>query len=126
MKKEMNIYLVDDDSSMRKSVIRLLKSLGMKAQAFESAEDFLAAEIDSDLPSCLILDIRMPGLTGMELQDELLKRDYCLPIIFITGHGDIPMSVKAMKKGAVDFLKKPFDEYTIEDNFSRIISDIQY
>jgi FixJ family two-component response regulator len=115
MKKEANIYLVDDDSSMRKGVMRLLKSLGMNARAFESAEEFLAAEIDVKGHSCLILDIRMPGLTGMELQEELLKRDYCLPIIFITGHGDIPMSVDAMKKGAVDFLKKPFDEKDLLD-----------
>ncbi len=110
MKKRANVYVVDDDPSMRKGVMRLLKSLGMNAASFESAEDFLAAEIDAAGPSCLILDIRMPGLTGMELQDELVKRDYCMPIIFITGHGDIPMSVQAMKKGAVDFLKKPFDE----------------
>ncbi len=109
MRKEATIYLVDDDPSMRKGVMRLLKSLGMKAQAFESAEEFLSADVSPDGPSCLILDIRMPGLTGMELQDELLKRDSCMPIIFITGHGDIPMSVQAMKKGAVDFLAKPVD-----------------
>ena len=115
MKKDACIYLVDDDSSMRKGVLRLLKSLGMKARAFESAEAFLAAEVSQAGPSCLILDIRMPGLTGMELQDELLKRDSCMPIIFITGHGDIPMSVQAMKKGAVDFLTKPFDEKDLLD-----------
>ena len=105
-----SVYIVDDDVSMRKGLLRLLKSLKVNAVAFESAEEFLSAELDSDGPACVISDIRMPGMTGMELQEALVARDYCMPIIFITGHGDIPMSVKAMKKGAVDFLKKPFDE----------------
>ena len=104
------VYIVDDDSSMRRGLLRLLKSLDIKARAFASAEEFLDAELDTNTAGCLILDIRMPGLTGMELQEALSAREYCMPIIFITGHGDIPMSVRAMKKGAVDFLKKPFDE----------------
>jgi FixJ family two-component response regulator len=105
-----NVYVIDDDASMRKSLLRLLKSLGVAASGFVSAEAFLEAGVESDRPCCMILDIRMPGLTGMELQERLVDRDYCMPIIFITGHGDLPMGVKAMKQGAVDFLKKPFDE----------------
>lgn len=108
--KEFNVYVVDDDLSVRKGITRLLKSSGIESYSFESAVDFLEANIESELPCCLILDVRMPKITGMELQEQLIKDDYCMPIIFITGHGDIPMGVKAMKKGAVDFLKKPFEE----------------
>ena len=105
-----SVFVVDDDASMRKSLMRLLKSLGVEATGFVSAEAFLAAEVESDGPCCMILDIRMPGMTGMELQEKLVMRQYAMPIIFITGHGDLPMGVEAMKKGAVDFLRKPFDE----------------
>jgi FixJ family two-component response regulator len=105
-----SVFVVDDDASMRKSLMRLLKSLGVEATGFVSAEAFLEAEIESDGPSCMILDIRMPGMTGMELQEKLVMRQYSMPIIFITGHGDLPMGVQAMKQGAVDFLRKPFDE----------------
>ena len=110
-----HVYVVDDDDLMRKGVVRLLKSSGLEATAFTSAEDFLAAEIEGDEPSCLVLDIQMPGLNGLELQDKLIARNYCMPIIFITGHGDIPLSVQAMKKGAIDFLKKPFDDMDLLD-----------
>jgi FixJ family two-component response regulator len=109
------VYVVDDDPSMRKGLQRLLKSLNVKTQAFASAEEFLEADIETDAPSCLILDIRMPGLTGMELQEALVTQDYCMPIIFITGHGDVSMSVKAMKNGAVDFLPKPFNDQDLID-----------
>jgi FixJ family two-component response regulator len=122
MKKQATVYVVDDDPSMRKGLMRLLKSLNIPATAYESAEDFLAAEISPDGPACLVLDIRMPGLTGMELQEKLTERNYCMPIIFITGHGDIPMSVKAMKMGAVDFLKKPFDEKELLDAIDTALS----
>jgi FixJ family two-component response regulator len=109
-KKHAYVYVVDDDASMRKGVLRLLKSLGFQAQAFASADEFLEAGVETKMPSCLVLDIRMPGLSGMELQEALRAREYSMPIVFITGHGDVPMSVKAMKLGAVDFLKKPFDQ----------------
>jgi FixJ family two-component response regulator len=109
-KKHAYVYVVDDDASMRKGVLRLLKSLGFQAQAFASADEFLEADVETKMPSCLVLDIRMPGLSGMELQEALRAREYSMPIVFITGHGDVLMSVKAMKLGAVDFLKKPFDQ----------------
>ena len=102
------IFIIDDDASVRKSLSRLLGSMGFAAETFASAELFLDRE-HYDGVGCIILDVRMPGLSGMDLQDELNKADYSMPIIFITGHGDIPMSVQAMKKGAADFLSKPFD-----------------
>lgn len=114
-KDNVIIYAVDDDASMRKSLVRLLKSAGFKTEAFASAEQFLKADIRTDKLLCLISDIRMPGMTGMELQEEINKKDVSMPIVFITGHGDIPMSVSAMKKGAVDFLKKPFDQRDLLD-----------
>jgi RNA polymerase sigma factor (sigma-70 family) len=103
------IFVVDDDPSVRKSLERLMKSVGFKVETFVSAEEFLQRKPYSG-PSCLVLDVRMPGLSGIDLQKELAQKEISLPIVFITGHGDIPMSVKAMKDGAVDFLPKPFDE----------------
>jgi FixJ family two-component response regulator len=103
------VFIVDDDASVRKSVSRLLTSLGFDTETFASAEMFLKRERYDGI-GCILLDIRMPGLSGMDLQDELNKTDESMPIVFITGHGDVPMSVKAMKKGAADFLIKPFDE----------------
>jgi FixJ family two-component response regulator len=101
------VFLIDDDSSVRRALTRLIKSAGYPVLAFASAGEFLENNVPSDGLACLVLDIRMPGLSGLDLQGELQKRDSILPIIFITGHGDIPMSVKAMKAGAVDFLPKP-------------------
>ena len=103
------VFVIDDDPSVLKSLSRLLRSLGFDAETFASAELFLARE-HYDGVGCIVLDVRMPGLSGMDLQDELSKADYSMPIIFISGHGNIPMSVQAMKKGAVDFLTKPFDD----------------
>jgi len=103
------VFVVDDDASVRKSLSRLLRSLGFEVETFVSAELFLERD-PYDGVGCIILDIRMPGLDGLTLQDHLAKADYGMPIIFITGHGDVPMSVRAMKKGAVDFLPKPFDD----------------
>ena len=104
------VFIVDDDPLVRKGVTRLLKSAGYITNSFPSPEEFLESGYYSEGPSCLILDVKMPGLSGFELQEELSKAHYKMPIIFITGHGDIPSSVKAMKKGAVDFLSKPFEE----------------
>ncbi len=101
------VFLIDDDSSVRRALTRLIRSAGYPVLAFASAGEFLENSVPSDGPACLVLDIRMPGLSGLDLQGELQKRDSILPIIFITGHGDIPMSVQAMKAGAVDFLPKP-------------------
>jgi FixJ family two-component response regulator len=103
------IFIIDDDASLRKSLSRLLRSAGYTTEAFASAEEFLARDHYGGI-GCLLLDVQMPGLSGMDLQKELNKADYHMPIIFITGHGDIPMSVKAMKDGALDFLTKPFHD----------------
>ena len=104
------VFLIDDDASVRKALARLIKSAGYRVLTFASASEFLDGNVACDGPVCLVLDIRMPGLTGLDLQGELQKRDAIFPIIFITGHGDIPTSVKAMKAGAVDFLPKPVDD----------------
>jgi FixJ family two-component response regulator len=103
------IFVIDDDASVRKSLSRLLRSAGYGAETFASAEEFLGRD-HYDGIGCLLLDVQMPGLSGMGLQEDLNKADYHMPIIFITGHGDIPMSVEAMKKGAIDFLTKPFQD----------------
>src|SRR6185312_6279821 len=102
------VCIVDDDQSMRRSVQRLFKSAGYTAEIFASAEDYLAREI-FDGPTCLVLDVRMPGLNGLGLQETLRSRAGCEQIVFITGHSDVPTCTQAMKKGAVDFLLKPFD-----------------
>lgn len=106
---EPTVFVVDDDRSVRKALTRLLRSAGLKVTTFACAEAFLASEV-RNRPGCLVLDLRMPGLNGLELQRTLAASGDGHPIVFITGHGDIPTSVKAMKAGAVDFLPKPFDE----------------
>jgi FixJ family two-component response regulator len=108
MPESSTVFLVDDDPSVRRALTRLIKSAGYTVQAFASARDFLAYwRATDEVPACLVLDVRMPGLSGLDLQHELQAAHTLLPIIFVTGHGDIPMSVKAMKEGAVDFLPKP-------------------
>src|SRR5262245_57065607 len=104
---ESRVYVVEDDPSMRNALRSLLKSVGLGVELFASAEEFLAKD-RPEAPSCLILDVRLPGLSGMELQRQLTSSNIHIPIIFITAHGDIPMSVRAMKAGAVEFLTKPF------------------
>jgi FixJ family two-component response regulator len=116
--KKGTIFVVDDDPLVRKGVQRLLKSAGYFTEVFPSAKDFLASDYSSEGPGCLILDVKMPGLSGFDLQEKLLAASYAMPIIFITGHGDIPSSVKAMKKGAVDFLSKPFEDQDLFDAIS--------
>jgi FixJ family two-component response regulator len=106
---EAIVFVVDDDLSFRRSVERLLRLGGFRVQPFASAHEFISAEIP-DLPACLVSDVRMAGLSGLDLQGELTRIGRPIPIIFITGHGDIPMSVRAIKAGAVDFLTKPFHE----------------
>jgi FixJ family two-component response regulator len=101
------VYVVDDEPSIRNSTKELAESVGLRVQTFATAQDFLGSE-RPDVPGCLVLDVRLPGLSGLDLQRELGRMDNPLPIIFITGHGDIPMTVRAMKAGAVDFLAKPF------------------
>jgi FixJ family two-component response regulator len=103
------VFIVDDDRDVRDSLRRLLTSVGLAAEVFDTAQAFLTAR-RTDAPSCLVLDVRLPGLSGLDLQRELAAADISVPIVFLTGYGDIPMSVRAMKAGAVEFLTKPFRE----------------
>jgi RNA polymerase sigma factor (sigma-70 family) len=103
------VFVVDDDHSVRQAVSRLLTSAGYRCEAFPSAAGFLARP-PADAPSCLLLDLRMPGMGGLELQKQLVEAGHRLPIVFVTGHGDVPSSVQAMRRGAVDFLLKPFTD----------------
>jgi FixJ family two-component response regulator len=111
---EATVFVVDDDTSVRTALKRLIKSLGFKVETFDSAQAFLKHG-PHDGPACLVLDIRMPGMSGIELQEQLTDTGLGMPIIFITGHGNIPMSVKAMKAGAVDFIEKPFEDQNLID-----------
>ena len=111
---EPMVFVVDDDESLRKALKRLIKSVGMNVETFATAREFLSRQ-HYEGPSCLVLDVRMPGLSGLDLQQELVKADLTLPIIFITGHGNIPMSVQAIKAGAIDFLEKPFEDQALLD-----------
>lgn len=111
------VYVVDDDESIRGALTSLLMSVGIHVRAFESADDFLAAEMP-DVPSCLILDIRLRGTSGLTLQQDPFKESVRFPVIFLTGHGDIEMSVKAMKAGAFDFMTKPFKDQDLIDTIA--------
>ena len=114
------VFVVDDDSSVRSALKRLIKSVGYKVITFISAQEFLEYD-HPDIPSCLVLDIRMPGLSGLELQEKMVTQELTIPTIFITGHGNIPTSVRAMKAGAVDFLEKPFDDQVFLDAIHQAI-----
>ena len=115
---EYVVFIIDDDPSMRRSLESLIRSVGLKPQSFETTQDFLLAE-RPEAPCCLVLDVRLPGRSGLEFQRELIKSGIRLPVIFITGHGDIPMSVAAMKAGAVEFLTKPFRDQDFDDAVHR-------
>ena len=114
---EGHVFLVDDDEAVRDALTLLLESVGLRVTAFESATDFLAS-YKAEIEGVLVLDIRMPGMSGMELQEQLISQDCNIPIVFITGHGDIPMAVEAMRKGAVDFLTKPFRDQDLLDRIN--------
>lgn len=108
------VFVVDDDESLRDALKRLFQMVGLRAETFAAAPDFLRRKAP-DAPSCLVLDVRLPGISGLEFQAELAKAGIKIPIIFITGHGDIPMTVKAMKTGALEFLTKPFRDQDMLD-----------
>jgi FixJ family two-component response regulator len=112
--RESIVFIIDDDLSMRRALTNLLQSVGLEVEAFGSASELLRNKLP-EVASCLVLDIRLPGLSGLDLQTELAKANVRIPIIFITGHGDIPMTVRAMKGGAVDFLTKPFRDQDLLD-----------
>jgi FixJ family two-component response regulator len=117
---ESIVFIIDDDPLYRRSSERLVRSVGFSVQSFESARDFLSSR-RPNAPSCLILDVRLPGLSGLDLQRELAEAGVQIPIIFVTGHGDIPMSVQAMKAGAVEFLTKPFRDQALLDAIRQAI-----
>ena len=108
------VFVIDDDASVRAALSSLVRSVGLRVEVFASASEFLATK-RTDGPSCLILDVRLPGVSGLHFQAELAKANIVIPIIFITGHGDIPMSVKAIKSGAIEFLTKPVREQALLD-----------
>jgi RNA polymerase sigma factor (sigma-70 family) len=108
------VFVVDDDPSVRSSLKFLISTVGLQVESFDSADTFLHRK-PPDAPSCLVLDVRLPGLSGLDLQRELAARNMRIPIVFVTGHGDIPMSVRAMKAGAVEFLTKPFHDQDLLD-----------
>src|SRR5258707_10388667 len=112
--EEPIVYIVDDDASLRVALNNLLRSVGLRVQMFGSASELLQSKL-AETASCLVLDIRLPGVSGLDFQSELVKANIHVPIIFMTGHGDIPMSVSAMKAGAIDFLAKPFRDQDMLD-----------
>jgi FixJ family two-component response regulator len=111
---QSTVFVVDDDRPLREALRGLLRSVGLRAEVFASAADFLKLKLP-DTPACLVLDVRLPGVSGLDFQAELTKADIRIPIIFITGHGDIPMTVRAIKAGAVEFLTKPFRDQDLLD-----------
>lgn len=118
---EPTVFIVEDDEAVRDSLRLMLESLGHKVASFGRADEFLEA-YDPELPGCLVLDIRMPGMNGMELQRKLNAMTSILPIIFVTGHGDVPMAVEAMQQGAVDFVQKPYREQDLLDKIQTAIA----
>jgi FixJ family two-component response regulator len=118
--KKGNVYVVDDDEAVRDSLQWLLEGKDYRVRCFDSAETFLS-RYDPREVACLLVDIRMPGISGLELQDRLIERKSPLPIVFITGHGDVPMAVNTMKKGAMDFIQKPFKEYELVSLVERML-----
>jgi FixJ family two-component response regulator len=117
---EPTVYIVDDDASLREAISRLLRSVGLRVQQFGSAPELLRSKL-AETVSCLVLDVRLPGVSGLEFQSDLAKANIHVPIIFMTGHGDIPMSVKAMKAGAIDFLTKPFRDQDMLDAVTKAL-----
>lgn len=124
MKVQPTAFIVDDDQSVRRALQRLARSVGLSVETFGSAQEFLDS-YDPSRPGCLVLDVRMPGLSGLDLQDELNARGITIPVVFMTGHGDVPMSVRAMKAGAVDFISKPFNDQALLDAIQHALAKDQ-
>ena len=123
-KTEATVFIVEDDAPMRESLKNLIRSVGLRVEPFASAQEFLQGQ-RRDVPSCLVLDVRLPGLSGLDLQKRTTEAGLEIPIIFITGHGDIPMSVRAMKAGAVEFLTKPFRDQDLLDAIQQALERSQ-
>lgn len=121
MKNGPTVYVLDDDQAIREGIKDLVETLDMPAQTFSNAEEFLDLCKSEVVHGCLVLDIRMPGIGGMELQNKLIEENIHLPVVIITGHGDVPMAVKAIKNGAVDFIEKPFREQVLLDSIKKAL-----
>lgn len=121
METEPTVFVVDDDDALRESLQWLIKPMGVNVECYGTAKAFLEA-YDSSRPGCLVLDVRMPGLGGLDLQEQLTARGIVLPVIIITGHGEVPMAVRAMKSGAIDFLEKPFSDQVLLDRIRDAIA----
>jgi FixJ family two-component response regulator len=117
---DATVFVVDDDASVREALAGLIRSAGLKVQTFASAQEFLA-HLPADVPGCLVLDVRLPGLSGLDLQTRMAEINLEIPIVFITGHGDVPTSVRAMKAGAMEFLTKPFHDRDLLDAIAQAI-----
>jgi len=120
MNRGETVFVVDDDPGIRFAMQALLESVELDNEIYSSGDEFLE-KVEPDCAGCLVLDIRMPGLGGLELQEELTRRDYRIPVIFVTGHGDVPMAVDAMQKGAVDFIQKPFRDQDLLDRIRKAL-----
>jgi len=120
MSEQQTVFVLDDDQAARESLRWLLESVGHRVSCPASALEFLDS-YDGSVPGCLVLDVRMPGMSGLELQSHMLERGWCLPVIIVTGHGDVPMAVRAMKAGAVDFLQKPYNDQTLLDRIQQAL-----
>jgi FixJ family two-component response regulator len=117
-RSQQTVYVIDDDEAVRDALGMLFRSVGYRVETYAAAADFLDG-LDLERSGCLVLDVRLPGMSGLELHERLVSRHALLPVVFITGHGDVPMAVRAMKAGAVDFLEKPFNEQNLLDRVSR-------
>lgn len=122
--RNATVFVVDDDSAMRESLCWLIESIGLKACAYDSASAFLDA-FDPAVPGCLVVDVRMPGMSGLELHAKLSENENALPVLIITGHGDVPMAVRAMKNGAFDFLEKPFNDQALLERIQQALAHDQ-
>jgi FixJ family two-component response regulator len=120
MNKNTTVFIVDDEKQVRNALVLLMESVGLKVKGFSSAQEYLD-QFDADIPGCLITDVRMPMMSGLDLQYKLSENTSHLPIIIITGHGDVPMAVRAIKEGAIDFIEKPFDNQNLLDRVHRAL-----